>query len=362
MAARRGEAPKLSHADRLLGWFGQVQRDLPWRRRRDPWAIWVSEIMLQQTRVEAVREPYQRFMARYPEPAAFAEASDDEVMVAWRGLGYYRRARLLRDGARRVAEVHGGAVPDTLAELRELPGIGPYTLGAVASIAFGHPEPAVDGNVERVVSRHRGLEAPIGTGPARRKIRQVIEAWMPADNAGDFNQALMELGATTCTPTSPTCDSCPIAADCVARQTDRTDQLPVKKPPRKAVEVTARAAVVSRADGPSARQALGYRVPPDQPNAGQIELPGPGVLTDCDPEDLAEAIEQRFGAVVTIDSAVTSVKHAITHHRITLHAHAATARDAGQLSWFSLAEETPWTTPSRKVFARLFTKSSPLDA
>ena len=109
------------------------------------------------------------------------------------------------------AEVHGGAVPDTLAELRELPGIGPYTLGAVASIAFGHPEPAVDGNVERVVSRHRGLEAPIGTGPARRKIRQVIEAWMPADNAGDFNQALMELGAMICTPTSPNCKEGPVA-------------------------------------------------------------------------------------------------------------------------------------------------------
>jgi len=192
-------------APRLLGWFDQARRDLPWRRTRDPWAIWVSEIMLQQTRVEAVREPYQRFLARYPTPATFAAASDDEVMVAWRGLGYYRRARLLRDGARKVADQHDGTVPQTVDELRDLPGIGPYTLGAVASIAFGHCQPAVDGNVERVISRHRGLDEPIGTGKARKAIGAQVLAWMDRERAGDFNQALMELGATVCTPTSPGC-------------------------------------------------------------------------------------------------------------------------------------------------------------
>lgn len=358
----RPQGARNTCASRLLGWFDQAQRDLPWRKSRDPWAIWVSEIMLQQTRVEAVRAAFERFLARYPEPAAFAEASDDEVMVAWRGLGYYRRARLLRDGAKRVVEVHGGVVPNSLEQLRELPGIGPYTLGAVASIAFGHPEPAVDGNVERVVSRHRGLEEPIATGPARRQIRGVIETWMPKARAGDFNQSLMELGATVCTPTSPSCEACPIAADCVAWETGRTDELPVKKPPRKAVEVTARAAVVTRESTSGSRQVLGFRVPHDQPNAGQVELPGPGILSDCDPDDLARAIHQRFGAAVTVDSAVASIKHAITHHRITLHAHAATAQTLGQLGWFSLVDETPWTTPSRKVFGRLFQNSSPLDA
>jgi A/G-specific adenine glycosylase len=332
-------------ATRLLAWFDQVQRDLPWRRNSDPWAIWVSEIMLQQTRVEAVREPYERFMGKYPTPREFAKASDDEVMVAWRGLGYYRRARLLRDGALRVANEHRGTVPSDLEQLAALPGVGPYTLGAIASIAFGHCEPAVDGNVERVVSRHRGFDAPIGTGPARRAIREVVLAWMSQDRPGDFNQALMELGAMVCKPTSPNCCECPIAKDCVAKRKGLTDQLPAKKAPRKAIEVSSRTIVVEKAG-----KALGYRIPADQPNAGQIELPGPGVLRDCDPDDLKAAILKHFGASVTVGEPVASIRHAITHHRITMTAHAATVRRIGRLLWFSLDQDTPWTTPSRKVF------------
>lgn len=332
-------------AKRLLAWFDDVQRDLPWRRSKDPWSIWVSEIMLQQTRVEAVREPYQRFMAKYPTPRAFATASDDEVMVAWRGLGYYRRARFLRDGARRVADEHGGTVPSDLEQLAALPGVGPYTLGAVASIAFDHCEPAVDGNVERVVSRHRGLEAPIGTGPARRAIREIVLGWMSMDRPGDFNQALMELGAMVCTPTSASCCECPIAKDCVAKRDGLTDKLPIKKAKRKAIEVSSRTIVVEQAG-----KALGYRIPADQPNAGQIELPGPGVLHDCDPDDLQAAILKHFGASVTVGEEVATIRHAITHHRITMTAHAATVRRIGSLQWFSLDQDTPWTTPSRKVF------------
>lgn len=344
-------------AARLLAWFDQVQRDLPWRRTRDPWAIWVSEIMLQQTRVEAVREPYQRFLERYPTPADFAAASDDEVMVAWRGLGYYRRARLLRDGARKVVEAHDGVVPDTVAELGDLPGVGPYTLGAVASIAFGRCQPAVDGNVERVVSRHRGLDEPIGTGKARKAIAAQSLAWMDRDRAGDFNQAMMELGATVCTPTSPGCDTCPVRGECVARRDGRTAELPVKKPPRAAVEVSARVALVSRGG-----EVLGYRVPTGQPNAGQVDLPGPGVLADCDPDDLEGAVRARFGAELEVTEAVATVKHAITHHRITLSAHAAAVSDPGALQWFSLAAETPWTTPARKVFQRAFRRSTAPEA
>lgn len=339
-------------APRLLGWFDQARRDLPWRRTRDPWAIWVSEIMLQQTRVEAVREPYERFLDRYPTPAAFASTSDDEVMVAWRGLGYYRRARLLRDGARRVVEAHDGVVPDTVEELADLPGVGPYTLGAVASIAFGHCQPAVDGNVERVVSRHRGLDEPIGTTRARKAIGSQALEWMDRERAGDFNQAMMELGATVCTPTSPTCDTCPVGADCVARRDGRTADLPIKKAPRKAVEVTARVALVERAG-----EVLGYRIPAEQPNAGQVDLPGPGVLLDCDPDDLAAALRARFGAEIRVGEELAAVRHGITHHRITLHAHAATARKTGSLQWFARDAETPWTTPARKVFGKTFRDS-----
>lgn len=344
-------------AARLLAWFDRVQRDLPWRRTRDPWAIWVSEIMLQQTRVEAVREPFERFLERFPTPAAFAAATDDEVMVAWRGLGYYRRARLLRDGARRVVEAHGGVVPDTIEALADLPGVGPYTLGAVASIAFGRCQPAVDGNVERVVSRHRGWDEPIGTAKARKPIAAQALAWMDRGRAGDFNQAVMELGATVCTPTSPACPTCPISADCVARRDERTSELPVKKPPRKAVEVSARAVIVARRG-----EVLGYRVPAGQANAGQIDLPGPGVLRDCDPDDLAGALRARFDAEIRVAEELASVRHAITHHRITLCGHAAEALDPGRLQWFSVDPEVPWATPARKLFAATFLGSDSPDA
>ena len=332
-------------AARLLRWFDAVRRDLPWRETQDPWAIWVSEIMLQQTRVETVRAPYERFMARFPTPADFAAASDDEVMVAWRGLGYYRRARLLREGARRVVSAHEGVVPSSLEELAALPGVGPYTLGALASIAFGHCQPAVDGNVERVVSRHRGLEAPIGTSRARRTIGALALSWMDRARAGDFNQAMMELGATVCTPTSPSCGGCPVRADCVARRDDLTARLPIKKAARAPIEVAARAVVIQRGSA-----ALGFRIPAGEPNAGQVDLPGPGVLTDCDPDDLAAALRTRFDADVVPGALLATVRHGITHHRITLCAHAATASSLGSLQFYERDENTPWTTTARKVF------------
>jgi A/G-specific adenine glycosylase len=332
-------------AARLLRWFDAARRDLPWRRTRDPWAIWVSEIMLQQTRVEAVKAPYERFLARFPTPASFAVASDDELLVAWRGLGYYRRARLLRDGARAVVAAHGGAVPADAAALAELPGVGAYTLGAVASIAFGLREVAVDGNVERVVARHRGVRELVDAAPGRRAVRAQAEAWLEAARPGDFNQAMMELGATVCTPTSPRCDACPVAADCVARAEGLAGELPRKKPPRAPIDVAARVALVVGPEG-----ALGCRIAAGQPNAGQIELPGPGVLVSVDADGLADVVRERFGARLLLGAVVATIKHAITCHRITLRAHAATAAGLGSLRWHPLRDDTPWTTPSRKVF------------
>lgn len=332
-------------AARLLAWFGTHRRDLPWRRTCDPWAIWVSEVMLQQTRVEAVRGPFERFLQRFPTPAAFAGATDDELLAAWRGLGYYRRARLLREGARSVVAEHRGAVPDDPEALGALPGVGDYTRGAIGSIAFGHAEPAVDGNVERVASRHLAMSADVKSAVGRRRIRQAVLDWLPTDRAGDFNQALMELGATVCTPTKPDCARCPVAADCRARAEGLTAALPVRKPPRAQVEVAARVAL---AVGP--RGVLGCRLPEGGPNAGQIELPGAGMLHDVDEAGLAACLREHFGAHLQLGPVVATVAHAITHHRITLHAHAATVRKPGRLQWLPADESTPWTTPSRKVF------------
>jgi A/G-specific adenine glycosylase len=344
-------------AARLLRWFDVHRRDLPWRRTRDPWAIWVSEIMLQQTRVEAVREPYARFLARFPTPAAFAAASDDDLLVAWRGLGYYRRARFLREGAREVVAAHGGAVPHDVTALGRLPGIGDYTRGAVASIAFGHAEVAVDGNVERVTARHLGLREAVENAEVRRTLRRTVGGWMDRDRPGDFNQALMELGATLCTPQSPRCATCPVAEDCRGCRAGIAAELPVRKPPRAATEVSARVVVVSGRGG-----VLGHRVASGEANAGQVELPGAGMLQSVPVEDLSCALQRRFGAKIEIGPELCIVRHAITWHRITLHAHAAVVREPGELSWFALHGDVPWTTPSRKVFRGAFDGSGELRA
>ncbi|HEX5054653.1 MAG TPA: A/G-specific adenine glycosylase [Planctomycetota bacterium] len=332
-------------AGRLLTWFDANRRDLPWRRTGEPWAIWVSEVMLQQTRVEAVRSAFEQFMRRFPTPADFAAASDDDLFVAWRGLGYYRRARLLRDGARAVVETHGGVVPDAPAALAALPGIGPYTLGALASIAFGRPEVAVDGNVERVAARYLGSRVPTHTAAGRKRIRTAVSGWLDRRRPGDFNQALMELGAMVCTPTAPDCANCPIATGCVARERGLVDELPVRKKPQPAVQVTARVALAVGPEG-----ALGGRIAAGEANGGQIELPGAGMLTDVAVDDLRPALLERFGAHVRVGGVVASVRHAITCHRIVLHAHAAEVREPGRLAWFPIDDRTPWTTPSRKVF------------
>lgn len=348
-----GTARTPPFAVRLLRWYEGARRDLPWRRSRDPWAIWVSEVMLQQTRVEAVKEPFARFLRHFPTPAAFAAASDDELLQAWRGLGYYRRARLLRDGARAVVDRHGGEVPNDVQALGELPGIGDYTRGAVASIAFGRAELAVDGNVDRVTARHRGIRDGVDTAAGKRAVREAVAGWLDRDRAGDFNQAMMELGATVCTPTSPACERCPVAADCQARALGLTDELPLKKPPRAAVEVTARAVLVPGPGG-----LLGHRVPAGEPNAGQVDLPGEGPLRSVDADDLAGLLHARFGARLAIGPVLARAKHAITHHRITMHGHAATlatgVRAIGRLQWFPLAGDAPWTTLARKLFQQAF--------
>ncbi len=337
-------------AARLLAWFDQCQRDLPWRRSRDPWAIWVSEIMLQQTRVEAVRDAYERFMAAYPDPAAFAAVTDDELMRAWRGLGYYRRARLLRDGAHAVVRDHDGRVPNDPDALGQLPGIGTYTRGAIASIAFDVPEPAVDGNVERVFARHRGITTDIKAGPAQRAVREHAAAELDPRRPGDFNQALMELGATVCTPRSPRCADCPVAADCTALAEGTAAELPARKPRPEPIDVTSRAVLVLKNGQAPSSQALGARVPDDEPNAGQIELPGAGVLVTADAATLGGVLQQRYAANVTVGSELARVRHAITRHRITYCVHGGEAEARGRLRWHPIDEETPWTTVSRKAF------------
>lgn len=304
--------------------------------------------MLQQTQVDTVIPYFERWMARFPTLASLAEAEEDQVLSLWQGLGYYSRARALLQSARTLQGAGLDELPASAERLRELPGIGRYTAGAIASIAFGHDVPLVDGNVVRVLTRYFGLSQDPTREPLKGALWKLCQQLLVRGRAGDFNQALMELGAMVCTPATAHCDVCPVAADCVARAEGRTAELPVRKAPPATIEVAARVVVARRGE-----RLLGYRIPGDQPNGGQVELPGPGVLSDCDPDDLAAALAARFGAELTPGAAFATVRHAITCHRITLHAHPATVTRRGRLEWFADDEGTPWTTPSRKVFARL---------
>ena len=214
----------------LLEWYSEHKRDLPWRRDPTPYHVWVSEIMLQQTRVQAVLGYYERFLSVCPTVADLAQLPEDQLMKLWQGLGYYNRARSLQKAAKLILTEHGGRFPSDYEAIRALPGIGDYTAGAISSIAFGIPAPAVDGNVLRVVARITGDDTDITSAAMKHKVADQLRRIIPVKAPGDFTQALMELGATVCLPNgAPLCETCPAAAFCVAHRTDRTDQLPVRK-------------------------------------------------------------------------------------------------------------------------------------
>ena len=211
----------------VLQWYAAFGRDLPWRRTRDPYAIWLSEIILQQTRIAQGQSYWERFMARFPNVESLAAASEDEVLRLWEGLGYYSRGRNLLAAARQI--VAAGAFPDTIEGIRALKGVGDYTAAAIGSIAFNLPAAVVDGNVYRVLSRYFGIATPVGSTAAKKEFTALAQSLLPPGRPGDFNQAMMDFGALQCTPQSPACLTCPLADDCVALRTGRTGELPVRK-------------------------------------------------------------------------------------------------------------------------------------
>jgi A/G-specific adenine glycosylase len=232
----------------LLDWYAANARDLPWRRARDPYAVWVAEIMLQQTRVETVKPYYARFLERFPTVRALAEAPLDDVLASWSGLGYYRRARLLHVGALHVAEAHGGRVPASVEEIRAIPGVGAYTTGAIASQAFGLEAPLVDGNVARVLARLFRVEDDPKRGKGQARVWALAGELVRGERPGELNNALMELGATICVPGEPRCLLCPVRGACMAKAAGLERSLPVV-PEKKARPVIEERAAVLRVDG-----------------------------------------------------------------------------------------------------------------
>ena len=215
--------------ERLLDWFDTHKRDLPWRGETDPYRIWISEVILQQTRVVQGMDYYRRFLETFPTCSALAAAPEAEVLKVWQGLGYYSRARNLHAAARQIVADHGGAFPSDYPSIRNLKGVGDYTAAAIASIAFGLPHPAVDGNVLRFVARYQGIFDNIAAPATRKLVETTCQKWIPNDRPGDFNQAMMEMGAMVCTPKNPSCTACPFASACYAFQHQQVEQLPVKQ-------------------------------------------------------------------------------------------------------------------------------------
>ncbi|MBS2032067.1 MAG: A/G-specific adenine glycosylase [Deltaproteobacteria bacterium] len=290
--------------DLLLTWYRRARRDLPWRRTRDPYAIWLSEVMLQQTQVVTVIPYWHKFLARFPTVEALAAAELPEVLSMWSGLGYYSRARTLHRAANVIASAHAGKLPRTAEALRELPGFGPYTAGAVASIAFGQQTPIVDGNVVRVLARLFEIEGDPSSREVQKKIWALAGELVPSDSPGDFNQALMELGATVCTPKNPTCLLCPVRATCGALQSKRVDQLPSPKARAARKSLRRTSAIVLRNE----KLLLGRR--PDAGLFGGLwELPS----VDGDRAALAAALGRGF----TLGEAVATVERTLTHRDLS---------------------------------------------
>ena len=314
-------------ASALLDWFGSRERDVPWRRETDPYRIWVCEVMAQQTRMQTVRERRPSFFAAFPDIESLAAAELDDLMRAWEGLGYYARARNLRRAARRLVEAADEGeeprLPETADGLRALPGIGPYTAGAVASIAFGLAEPAVDGNARRVLSRLFDLAEPTPRTLEDRARALIAEADADrevdglASLAGRLNQAIMDLGGEVCTPRSPSCGSCPVGGHCLALARGTVAERPPRRTKGELPHHDIAVAIVR--DGE--RRLLIQRRPPEGLLGGLWEFPGGKVEPgEKPPEAARREVLEETGLSVRIGAPVAVVDHAYSHFRITLHA------------------------------------------
>jgi A/G-specific adenine glycosylase len=319
-----GQQNKFQLADRLVNWFQASQRDLPWRRTKDPYHIWVSEIMLQQTRVDTVIPYFNRFISLFPTIEALAEADEADLLKAWEGLGYYSRVRNMQIAARMMKEAHGGKMPDTREEISKLRGIGPYTAGAVLSIAYGKPVPAVDGNVLRVMSRIFLLYDDIAKPAARVKVEQLIEGIIPEDAAGDFNQSLMELGALICTPRSPKCGACPVNGLCSAYAEGAVDELPVKSKAKKPRNEEL-AAYIIEGTGEHEGEVLLRRRPQDGLLARMWELPN---------EQLSFEAQRQFGLH---ERYYMDAEHVFSHIRWQMKVYVCKDHEADQVLGLPLA-------------------------
>ena len=346
-------------AKSLLAWFGNAARDLPWRRTRDLYAIWISEVMLQQTQVATVVPYWERFLARFPDPAALAAANEQEVLRLWEGLGYYRRARQLHAAAQKIVIEHGGEFPTTYEAVRALPGIGRYTAGAILSIGLDQKLPILEANTIRMLSRLSGYTKDVQSAEGREHLWSVAEKVLPDSQCGHFNQALMELGSEICTPKSPACDRCVVAQLCKARQLNVVDKIPRPAKRTKFEDVTELAVIVRRGGKVLLRHCqTGERW------AGLWDFPrfavASGQMNGQLKRSIVAGTRQLTGLEIEAGEHLATKKHGVTRFRITLHCYCAKPKVAGArlsknvstaVRWVPIASlgDYPLSTTGRKI-------------
>jgi len=328
-------------ASRLLTWYRQHGRTLPWRGDTDPYAVWVSEIMLQQTRVESVIPYFEIWMRLFPTITDLAKASEQDVLSVWEGLGYYSRARNLHKAAKIIHEQYAGKLPRDLNALRKLPGIGRYTVGAIASIAFGMDEPTLDGNLRRVFTRLFDVSEPADAPAGEKLLWGLAAEHLPKGYAGDYNQALMDLGATICLPKNPRCLICPLMEICKSRANGTQEQRPVLKPKKETPHYFHAAGVIVRriANAPHEEVLLAKR-PSMGLLGGMWEFPN-GRVEGEPAKGLESALETGYRLKVKRNEALGVVQHAYTHFRVTVHAYRCkliSMSDDESLKWVKLIE------------------------
>jgi A/G-specific adenine glycosylase len=349
-------AQKRSLRRNLLAWYAKHARDLPWRATRDPYRVWISEVMLQQTQVATVRDYFVRFIREFPNVECLAAADDERVLRQWEGLGYYRRARQLHAAARRIVAEHGGQFPCSVDELRRLPGIGRYTAGAIASIAFGIRAPILEANTLRLLSRLIAYRGDPRAASGQRLLWQLAEEILPRKNVAQFNQALMELGALVCTPSEPDCRHCPLSSLCRASAAGLEEQIPRARSRGEYTRLREAAVIVRKKDrvlmrrcGPSERWAGLWDFP-------RFELNAKGPLFARD--EIVTKLRHQTGITCTVPTLLHTLRHGITRYRITLDCYQAKhiagrvrSSNGSAIRWFAAAElpALPLSTTGRKM-------------
>lgn len=341
----------------ILNWYARHARKLPWRNHPDPYAIWVSEIMLQQTQVTTVIPFFERWMERFPDISMLADASEQEVLSSWEGLGYYARARNLHKAAQLVKTEYGGVLPREIPELQKLPGVGRYTAAAIASMAYGIDAATLDGNLKRVFARVFNITLPVNTSPGEKKLWELAEQYLPKGRAGEYNQALMDLGATICIPKQPICPKCPVKNMCEAFALDLQDGLPVvNKKPVAPIRIHAAAVVIE--DG----KALMMLRPSKGLLGGMWEFPASRVNTDP-ALALPETLENKYGLKVVPVSLLIIINHAYTHFKLTEHVFSCTLKKRSTFQdnyrWIPVGEldQYPMGKVDRRIANKLMTEN-----